>query len=332
MGLPFFRLAAAALVALWAGGCRSKEPIWVYTSLYEDAVREMEPLLRQAVPGVEVKFYRGGSERLAETIRAELETGLPKADVLVTADPFLYTQLKAQGELLPYESPAARDVPAEFTDPEHAFTTCRILLMALGYNPTRVEKADLPGTWEDLALPKWKGKISMGDPNESGSAFTSVAFLSKAYGWGFFEKLRANDLIAASGTNAVIRRIESGERPVGILLFEDILRAQEQGVEVRPLCPTGGVLLIPGRLAIMKSTQNHKGAKRVYDWLLSDEAQGIIARKGSYSPFDRIPPPRNARPWKELEASRIRLGPEALAELSGATDDIKRRFDRLFGR
>ncbi len=328
-----WRLAALfAAAVLSAQGCRSREPIWVYTSLYEDAVREMEPLLRGAVPGVEVKFYRGGSERLAETLEAELATGLHRADLLVTADPFLYTRLKDRGQLLPYQSPAAREVPAEFTDPGHAFTTCRILLMAIGYNPDRLAPGELPKTWEDLTSPKWKGKLSMGDPNESGSAFTSVALLSKVYGWGFFEKLRANDLVAASGTNAVLRRIESGERPLGILLYEDILRAQEQGLPVRPLFPKNGILLIPGRLAILRGTHDARAAKKVYDWLLSDEAQRIITGKGSYSPLERIPPPRNARPLRELKASRIRLGAQALAELSGATDDIKRRFDRLFRR
>ena len=57
----------------------------------------------------------------------------------------------------------------------------------------KVPAADEPKTWDDLTNPKYKGKLVIGDPSFTSLLVSVVGMMSKERGWGFYEKLRAND-------------------------------------------------------------------------------------------------------------------------------------------
>ena len=61
---------------------------------------------------------------LAERLRAEKDN--PQADVCWGNEPFHTINLAEEGVLAPYESPSAKDVPAQYKDPQHrwAATGC----------------------------------------------------------------------------------------------------------------------------------------------------------------------------------------------------------------
>ena len=90
-------------------------------------------------------------------------------------------------------------------------------VMVIGYNSDSLNEQAAPKSFLELAAPEFKGKVAMGSPLESGTAFTAVAMLAKKLGWDYFKKLRANDVLAAGGNSAVISRIETKERPIGIV-------------------------------------------------------------------------------------------------------------------
>lgn len=310
-------------------GCTKKKQVWIYTSLYKEVIAEMDPGLHAALPDVEIKWFQGGSENVASKLNAELAAGAPKADVILTSDPFWYYELKQKNLLLPYESPAARDVPAQFRDPDHAFTTVRMPVMVMAYNSDVYKPTEIPATWKELSDPKWKNKVSMGSPLESGTNFTMVALLSKLYGWDFFGELRKGELVAAGGNNSVITRMETRERPIGIVLLENILKAQAKGSPVRPIYPTDGVIPVPSPIAILKGSQNPELAKKVYDWFFTQAAQTAIVHGGMYSPLANIPSPQNAKPWAEIQKQQITWTPEVLKEIFNTRDQVKAKFSQV---
>jgi iron(III) transport system substrate-binding protein len=323
--LAFLPLLAAGL-SVCLLGCTRKNSVWIYTSLYKEMIAELDPKIHAAFPGVDVQWFQGGSENVAAKLNAEMAAGKAQADLVITSDPFWYFELKQAGKLLAYDSPAARTIPAKFHDPDHAFVTSRIPVMVIGYNPEAVGVSVWPKSWKDLRGPAWKDKISLGSPLESGTSFTAVALLSKMFGWDYFADLRRLDAIAAGGNSSVIQRIETMERPVGIVLLENVLKAWGKGSPVRPIYPTDGVIPIPSPIAILKDTTHPDEARRIYDWFFSQEAQQVIVHGGMYSPVPGMESPENAMPWAELEKRLQPWSPVLLKELYSARESIKTRF------
>ena len=247
----------------------------------------------------------------------------------MTSDPFWYLELKKAGKLLAYESPAAREVPADLVDPDHAFTTVRVPVMVMGYNPDAVKADDVPSSWKDLTHSKYKGRLSMGSPLESGTNFMLVAMLSQQLGWDFFGTLRKQDLVAAGGNSSVITRIETRERPVGLVLLENILKAKKKGSPVKAVYPKDGVISVPSPIAILADTRHPELSKKIYDWFFTDDAQKAIVHGNMYSPIPRLAPPEGALSWNEVSKMVMKWNPKVLAELYEKREEIKSRFSEM---
>jgi iron(III) transport system substrate-binding protein len=284
----------------------------------------MRPALERALPEVDVRWYQSGSENVAGRINTELAAGRTQADLILTSDPFWYLELKKAGKLRAYASPAAREVPPEYADPDHFFTTVRLCVMVIGYNPEAQIPA--PTGWKSLDDPRFKGLLSMGSPDESGTMFTATAMLERALGWEWFGGLRRLELIAAGGNGSVINRIETRERPVGIVLLENILKARKKNSPVRPVYPSDGAIPVPSPIALTADSRNPELARKVYDWFFSDEAQRAIVHGSMYSPLARIPAPEGAIPWSELSRKLMKWDARVLEDIYARREAIKARF------
>ncbi len=274
---------------------KNKREIWVYTSMYKDWLEQMKPDVEKNVPDIKIQWFQGGSEKVAAKINAELSANNLQADVLMTSDPFFYLELKSKDLLFPYESPNAQNIPPSLKDPDHMFVTQRVPVIVLAYNRTMIRPDQAPKSFKELTEEKWKGKVVMGSPLESGTMFTAVANLSAKYGWDFFKKLRANQVVSAGGNQTVREKLENKEFPVGIILLENILQAQAQGSPIDPIYPEDGVIMVPSPVAIFKRTRFPDEAKRLIDDLFSESGQNWMVKANMFSPNPLLPPPVNAK-------------------------------------
>ena len=325
-------LLALLLAVPGCGGGSERPTVTIYTSIYENVIASLDPVLAKAFPDVEVRWFQRGSEDVAARLNGEIAAGAVGADLVMTSDPFWYEELKEAGHLLAYKSPAAARVPAALNDPDAAFATVRVPVTVIVVNATRVPAAQRPRTFRELAEPAWARRVTMGDPNRSGSAFTAVAALAAKYGWQYFEGLRRNDVVAAGGNSAVLNRVVTGEKDAGIILLENLLqaRAQNKDVPIEIVYPEDGVIPVPSPIAILKATRAPDAARRLYDFFLSDEGQRAIVGGWMYSPVDHIAPPAGARPWQDVYSTALLpWTPDYLRQTTRARDDIKRRFNAI---
>ncbi len=333
MRVPAKTLAASCAVVLCmciAASCSRKPRVWIYASMYKEVIAEMKPLLEKAMPpGVEIMWFQGGSENIASKVNAELAAGRTRADIILTSDPFWYFELKEQGMLLPYECAGAAAVPAYFNDPDRHFSGVRLPVMVMAYNAKLVDEQDAPGSWKDLLGPRYKGKVSMPNPLESGSAFTAVAMLERAYGWDFFRALRDQDIIVAGGNSSVITRMETGERPFGIVLLENVLKARRKGSPVKPVYPSDGTIPVISPIAIMKDSRRPELAKKICDWFFTEEAQRAIVAGFMYSPVKKMPSPEGGRSFDDLEKELMPWSLEIQRDIFGRRQEIKNTFTEL---
>jgi iron(III) transport system substrate-binding protein len=323
-------LLSAAAACGGEGGDRPT--VTIYTSVYEHVIAALEPVLQERFPDVTVRWFQRGSEDVAARLNGEIAAGRVGADLVMTSDPFWYEELKQAGHLLEYRSPHAATMPPALADPDGAFVTVRVPVMVLVVNTTRVESGRRPRTFRELAAPAWAGRVTMGDPNRSGSAFTAVAALARRYGWEYFEALRRHDLLAAGGNSTVLSRVMTGEKEVGIILLENLLQAREQNAAapIEIVYPEDGAILVPSPIAIMKATAVPEAARRLYDFFLSDSGQAAMVSGWMYSPYERIPGPPGARPWGDVFAAPLVPWTfEYVRETTSAREEIKRRFNAI---
>ena len=298
------KFIAVAILMLSACTGSSKKKIWIYTSSYKEAVALYKTALEKEFPEVEIQWFQSGSENVASKVTAEMAGGAPQADILMTSDVFFYQEMKRRDALRPLDkTPAVDSLPATYLDPQRAFIVNRFPIMVIAYNTQKVAEADRPTGFEQLLQPKYKGKITMPSPLESGTALTAILFLKNMFGEGYFEGLRKNEVLASGGNGSVMARIQSGERPIGVILMENILQAKERGLKsVEFVIPSEGGLPMPSCLAVLKTTKEPVIAQKIVDWILqSARSQEILRQSYVYSSLASTAAPQGAPEWKTLK-------------------------------
>lgn len=319
---------AAGAFVLGAGGCNTREVVWIYTTLPKDVISEMVEPLEAAVPEADVKWFQSGSEKLETRLSSEFEAAEVKADLVLTNDPLWYVDMKRKGKLLPYQSPAVKDLAPELKDPEGHFAAVRLAVMVMAYNPG-LFKGEAPERWKDLASPRFERKLSMASPQESPQAFIAISMLSKLFGWEFFGGLRKQGLVSEGSPSSVISRIETGERPVGMLPLDSILRASRGKSALKIIYPQEGGILVPGPIAILKDSAHPETARKIYDWFYAQAAQTAIVRGGSYSPLPKFASPEGSRPWPELQPLLMKWEAGAWGDLYAQRDRVRAKFSEV---
>lgn len=327
------KIILAAVLALAVAGCTKKDEktkVWVYTSLYKDTIADIQPKLTALFPDIDVQFYQAGSEEVAAKVQAEALAGKIQADVLISSDRFWYEDLAAKGTLLSYKPAQTEKVADFFKHPEGFYSTVSFPVMVIAYNSEAVKEADAPKTFKELAEAKWKDKVSAGSPLASGTNFTTVAFLAKKYGWDYFSALRKNNLIAEGGNSGVVRRLQSKERPVGIVLMENILRLTTTDARIKFVIPNDGVVIQSNVLAIVKKEGTvNEAAKKIADWMFSSEGQQAMARSFMYPAVAGEKAPEGAPEFAKLQATAQVWSRDFIGETLKSRDQIKDQFAKI---
>lgn len=267
-------------------GKKDKQTFWIYTSLYKDTINDIQPQLEKEFPDLKFQFYQAGSEEVAAKVQAELLAGKIQADMLISSDRFWYEDMAQKGNLIAYQSAMTTKIDDEFKHPESLYNTLSFPVMVIAYNSEGLSETEAPHSFKELADKKWKDKVSIASPLASGTSFTTIAFLVKKYGWDYIKELRKNNIIAEGGNSGVVRRLQSKERPVGVVLMENILRLSESDPRIKWIIPTDGAVIQSNVLAIVKKEGDPALAKKVADWMFGPQGQAAMQKSFMYASAD----------------------------------------------
>lgn len=314
-------LGAACRVELGPPGAtqqKGKPKVWIYTAIYQDQVDQFDKLAEAELPDVDLEWFQGGSEKIAQRWEAEHTAGGSPACVLATSDPSWYVDLTTRDLLLPYVSPRALELPRQWVTP--TYTAQRIDLMVIGV----AKGQPAPKRFQDLADPTWKDRFSSGDPFSSGTTFVTVSAWDQLWGQPFLEKLRANGWVMAGGNSAVLGRIESREKPVGVVLLNNLL-TKPDAADIA--FPEDGAVPVPGPVAIPRDCPEKQAAQQVVDWLLGPTAQDYVVKARMHSPFPGMPAPAGAPPLEQITLAPV--GADFDAKTAARAADLKQRLEAL---
>lgn len=308
---------------------QAKTELWIYTSLYKDTIADIQPQLEKKFPDIKFNFYQAGSEEVAAKVNAEELAGGTKADVLISSDRFWYEDLAKQKKLALYKAKAAEKISADLKNPEGYYSTVSIPVMVLAYNNEAVPEAKAPKTFKEMTDPKWKGKFSTGSPLASGTNFTTVAFLQKTYGWDYFKSLKQNETISEGGNGAVIRRLQTKERPVGWVLLENVLRFQDTDKRIKFILPEDGAVLQNNIIAIVEKSKSKEAAQKFVEWMYGPEGQAAMTKSFMYSPIPGFAAPKGAPELKHVLAKAKPWSAALIKEFMNEREKIKDNYSKI---
>ena len=145
-------------------------------------------------------------------------------------------------------------------------------------------------------------------------------------GWGFFEKLKAEDTVAVRGNGAVVTAVANGEKPYGVLVDFMAFNAKAKGSPIDFIFPAEGNPAVTEPVAILKTTANPAAAKAFIDFILSDEGQKLAASMGYIPAKAGIGMPS----WYPA-GTKIKLMPTDISRVVQANSANLKRFADLFG-
>jgi len=155
MTFPPLMAAVVLAAATWTA---SAEEVVVYSARAEQLIKPLFDAYTRDT-GVQIKFITGAEGPLMERLKAEGQN--TPADILLTVDAGNLWQASHQGLLRPIQSKALQDnVPAHLRDPGNEWFGLSVRARTIVYNTTMVKPSEL-STYEDLADPKWKGRLCL---------------------------------------------------------------------------------------------------------------------------------------------------------------------------
>lgn len=271
-------LAAAAALLVAAASAGAQQKVFVYTSMKESMVGDLKTAFAKKHPEIKLDYQSAGAGKLMAKIAAERQSGKILADVLWTSEVPDFYQLKSQNMLLAYIPADSKALLNPLPDYDGSFTAVRLGTLGIAYNTRLVKEA--PKTWADLQKPAFKGAYGIANPALSGTAYMSVAVLSKAFGWTYFEGLRANGAKMGKGSGQVVDDTASGDLLASLAVDYITLDKVDKGATLALVYPPE-MLVIPSPIAIFRGSPNADAAKKFVDFVLSKEGQTIIANEGT---------------------------------------------------
>ena len=293
---------AGVLASLLAAPCRAADPspalikqaaavnggtIVIYSSQYETTNNDILTAFngRFNKDGLHLKLTRYMSGPQAAVYDQELRAGKVGADVLSFSDPSLWARMVRDGKITPYCSENFKDFRDGAVGPNCTTFNVASHFIYLVYNPDVI--TEKPASWLDLVDPKWKGKVTIPDPQTGGGFYYFTFAIYRLFGKDWFVQARANDDILAASSGVVNNRIMSGERVLGAsisaLTREDGRWPGGKGGPIAEAFPKEGAPLIMDGMGITKGGPNLAGAKVLIDWASSLEGQKVINHNGEIS-------------------------------------------------
>ncbi len=292
----------------------------IYSARHYPADDELFGLFTRQT-GIKVNIIQGKAEELMQ--RLKLEGDASPADVLITVDAGNVWRAEDEGLFQPIQSDVLNaEIPANLRDPQgrwYAFSTrARVIV----YDKSRVKPEEL-STYEDLADPKWKGRILIRSSNNIYNQSLLASIIAhdgaeKAEAWargivanmarqpegGDIEQIQA--LVAGEGDIAV-----SNTYYFARLLAGDDTALKQKLANVGVFFPNqddrGTHVNISGA-GVALHAPNRANAVKLLEFLISPEAQEIFARANYEFPVrpDARPDPIVAA-WGPFKADTLNV-------------------------
>ncbi|WP_272644165.1 ABC transporter substrate-binding protein [Marinomonas mediterranea] len=300
------------------------ETLVLYTSQpNKDAQMTVDAFEKQN-PNIDVEWVRDGTTKLMAKLRAELNSGVTKPDVLLIADSVTMESMVDGDYLYPYLSDYRNQYDASLYHKQGYYYGTKLITSGIVRNTRAAER---PTDWSDFAKPEYMNQIAMPSPLYSGAALIHLATLTDNpnLGWTFYSELHANKAMAQGGNGGVLKAVSSGSKSYGVIVDFLAIREARKGSPIEFVFPKSGVSMVTEPVAIMKESKHKDAAKKFVDFLLSQKGQQLVLDQGYLPARSDMPVPAGF-PSRD----KIKLMPFDAAKTLKNNEANKARFSEIF--
>lgn len=269
-------------------GGSAENKLVVYTPNSDGLINAVIPAFEKAT-GITVELITAGTGDCLTRIESEKEN--PYADVIfggMSAANFEKNPDLWEAYTTPYDAslPEAYQnwkgyVTRYCLDGSAALLVNLDVFEELGLNPD-----EFTG-YNDLLWPELNGKIAMGDPANSSSAWAELTNMLLVMGnepydeaaWTWVESFIANlNGISIDSSSKIYKGVAEGEYAVGVSYEDPCVSLLIDGAtNLKLVYPEEGAVWLPAGSAIVKGAPHLENAKKFMDFLQSEEGQKTIA-------------------------------------------------------
>jgi iron(III) transport system substrate-binding protein len=287
MTLRPFAILLALLLPL--GAAAQEKVVNIYSSRHYQTDEALYSGFTR-LTGIKVNRIEAGEDALIQRIRNEGERS--PGDVLITVDAGRLWRAQELGLFQPVRSAALESrIPASFREPSGQWFGFSMRARVLAYDKSRVRAGELV-RYEDLADPKWKGRICVRSSTNIYNLSLMGAMIdrlgeARAQQWA--NAVRANMARPPKGGDTdQLKAVAAGECDVALSNHyyyarlarsakpEDKALAEKLGIVFPGLAGSGTHVNISGA-GVLRHAPHRDAAVKFLEYLASDEAQRYFA-------------------------------------------------------
>jgi len=326
-------MSACADEASVIEGAKREGKLVIYTGVERAAAQVLVNAFKSKYPFIAAETVRASSSKLATRLDAELEANRVGGDVIEFSLLYLTTSLQQRGELLQYDSPEYAKYPRQYSAPGYwaASGVSNIIVLL---NTRKIDEANIPQSWWDLAKPFWKDKLTIDNLEVSGTGYNWLTAIvnDASLGWRFIEALGKNRPGIERGHAGMAQKVAAGEY-AGAAEMSDFhlknLRDAAAAVPLRGVWPSEGVPSEPWTSAILKRAPHPNAARLFLDFLLSREGQSLyVQTMGWVSARPDVAPPEFREMPQGVKTLESNLSPDEALQVR---EQYVARWKQLWG-
>lgn len=319
--LKFSALIALVIsISACGGSSTDKKEVNVYTHRHYQSDDALFAKFTEET-GIKVNIVNASADELIQRLETEGENS--NADVLITVDAGRLYRAQEKGLLQPVSSEIlTTNIPANYRQAEGYWYGITYRARIIAYAKDRVNPEDIK-TYEDLADPKWKGKVLIRSSeniyNQSLLASIIVADgEEKAENWA--KGVVANLARSPKGSDRdQVKAVAAGEGDlavvntyyIGLMLNDENEEERKAGETVGIIFPNQegrGTHINVSGIAVTKHAPNKENAIKLIEFLSEEPAQKTLASMNYEYPVNpKVTKDAILQAWGDFKVDTIEL-------------------------
>ena len=274
----------------------------LYTSL---APTESQPLAAafEKKYGIRVVLWRALSDQVVQRTTTEAQARRHSVDVVETNGPEM--EILAREQLLAeFHSPHLADLPPEAIPAHRMWFPDRLNFYVVAYNTTKVQRSEIPATYDGFADPRWKGRIAV-EATDAEWMATLVKTGRTGIGMDFFRALSALGPDVRRGHVLLANLVAAGEVPVALTAYNsNVVPLKRKGAPI-DFVPVQPVVARPQGIGVAKNAPHPYAALLFADYVLSPEGQRLFESLGRVPASTRVKSELNNFPFTMIDPATV---------------------------
>jgi iron(III) transport system substrate-binding protein len=297
-----FRYRGADRDARLVERARREGALTLYTSL---APTESKPLADafEKKYGVRVDLWRALSDKVVQRVITESQAKRFTVDVVETNGPEM--EMLAREKLLAeFHSPYIADLPPEAIPAHRLWMPDRLNFFVVGYNTARVQRSEIPATYEGFTDAKWKGRIGL-EATDAEWMATLIKKWGEARGMDYFRKLSAMRPDMRKGHILLAELVAAGEVPVGLTMYNSNIESLKRKGAPIDFVAVQPVAARPQGIGVSRHAPHPNAALLFADFVLSPEGQKLFESMGRVPASTKVKSALNDFPFTLIEPATV---------------------------